>query len=264
MPKVKLERIKEKWKNLEIPVRIKNFDADIHYRGSRVANVRIPDMELNVSESTMFVVNLTIFKHNKSALQGFLTDLLVKKNVRMDVWGNVTVNLFGSKYLELNVSFKYNDTAYRVDDYFEALMSGEIDTSGFLEHIIRYSAENISWEIVGENDSYVIIRINESLWSALNIRIFFMRTLLYMEPLNASTAFAIQRLVGSLEVPANGTGTICIEIVFIKNRYLQEFLDNVFHEWEIEIWANTIIDLEIFGVNITCLLYTSPSPRDRG
>ncbi|MEX0569191.1 MAG: hypothetical protein Q6363_008550, partial [Candidatus Njordarchaeota archaeon] len=67
------------------------------------------------------------------------------------------------------------------------------------------------------------------------------------------TIFAIQRLVDYLDVPANGTGEICIEIIFIKNEYLQQFLGSVLHNWTINVWADTIIDLEIFGVNITGL-----------
>ncbi len=240
-------------KNARLPVYVYDMVADLMYQDARVASVVVPYIELSVHNDTSFTVNLTIYKNNKTALQGFLTDLLVKKNVVMDIWGNTTINLFGSEHLNLYVSFKYNDTVYAVDDYYNSLMSGEIDTSSFLDYIISYSAENVSWAVVSENDTHVVFRLNETLWSALNLKIYFMRTWLFMDPLNASTVFALQRLVGDLEVSANDTGEISIDIVFFKNEYLQQFLDNVLHNWEISVWADTIINLEIFGVNITGL-----------
>ena len=237
----------------KIPVQVNDFNADIMYGGAKVANVFIDYLELSTDSNTTFNTNITIFKLNKPALQGFLQDLLVRKNVTMDIWGSTKIRLFDSENLVLEISFKYNDTRYSVSDYYEALMQGEVDASALLNNIIEYHAENVSWEIVSEDSRYVVLRLIEPVSSSLNIKIFRMETILHMEPLNEYTAFGTQTIVGIVELRADETTNITIEITFMKNRYLQEFLDATLHDWSIEVWASTKIDLEIFGVNITGL-----------
>lgn len=237
----------------KVPVQIYGFNADIIYESAKVANVFIDYLELSMDHNMTFNTNITIYKLNKPALQGFLQDLLVKKNVTMDVWGSTTINLFGSDNLILDIEFKYNNTRYSVSDYYEALMEGEVDASTLLNNIIEYHAENVSWEIVSEDRRYVVLRLIEPVSSSLNIKIFRMETTLHMEPLNEYTAFGIQTIVGTVQLRADETTNITIEIIFMKNRYLQEFLDATLHDWSIDVWASTKIDLEIFGVNITDL-----------
>ncbi|MCR8433260.1 MAG: hypothetical protein NDP24_03430 [Crenarchaeota archaeon] len=237
----------------KIPVEVNNLSVDILYGGVKVANVFISYLELSLDKNTTFGVNVTIFKSNRIALQGFLQDLLVKKNVTMDVWGSVRIRLFDSNYLVLEINFKYNNTRYCVSDYYEALMQGEVDASALLNNVIRYSTENLSWKVIGEDKLSATIRLIEPVQSSLNIKILRMETILHMEPLNTYTAFGIQKIVGVADLRAGVPSNVTIEIVFLKNRYLQEFLDATLKGWSINVWASTKIDLEIFGVNISNL-----------
>ena len=236
--------------NSKITVYIDDLALDILYSDTKVAHVFINELYLDTEENTTFTTTLIIFKDNREALQGFLNDLLVRKNVTMDITGDAQINLFGSQYLNLNLSFEYNNIVYCVEDYYQSLMSGEVDTSSLLDEIIEYSAEDVKWEFLGENDTHVVIRLSEKIRSSLNIKIYDMLSYLYIEPLNDTTLFAIQRLVGDVDIPADGEGDITIELVFLKNEYLQDFLEGVLHEWSIEAWIDTTIDLQIFGVDI--------------
>jgi len=237
----------------KIAVLVNNLDLDIKYQGTTVAHVVTYNLELDNERNTTFNITLTIYKDNKTALQGFLNDLLVNKNVTMDVWGEAYINLFRSEYLNLDISFKYNNTKYAVEDYYSSLTSGEVDTSTLLDQVIQYSAENVKWKFISENDTHVVIRLSEIVHSELNIKIYDMVSYLYTNASDPSTMFAIQRLVGDVDIPAGGEGNITIEIVFLKNEYLKEFLDAALHEWSIGAWIDTTIDLELFGVNITDL-----------
>jgi len=73
-----------------------------------------------------------------------------------------------------------------------------------------------------------------------------------LEPLNMTTAFLIER-ISDAYITAGQWTNLTMEITLLKGSnktYLQQFLDATLHEWVIDIYVDTYMILELFGVTI--------------
>ena len=236
------------------------FYAYIYYDDPQhvapVAYVEIQSLDIIKSEETKLSVTLKLFKfYNgidvREKLEGFLNAFMVNKCATIDVKGEARLYLFElGNHLYFEIPFFFNNTTYSVENYEESLRSGEIDTSFLFDQILEIG--NTTWKFIEETDDYVRFYIYQEVKSTINIGIVSMTSYGMLEPLNMTTAFLIER-ISDAYITAGQWTNLTMEITLLKGSnktYLQQFLDATLHEWVIDIYVDTYMILELFGVTI--------------